>query len=92
MGKVKSQLWDDDYVDDFASDNYLIDYDDDDLEYVVSPTEDICGIGIDTYNKSNVYYDVDEQNIAQQIGADVLQKINKTVEEMGGSFYDEIPF
>jgi len=93
MGRVKDQLWDDYDADQEYSDymDSMIDYETDPV-YTVSPTEDICGIGISTFDGINVYYDVDEQRIAQQVGPDVLQKINKRVEEMGGSFYDEIPF
>lgn len=98
MGKVKDQLWDEweaeqkysDFMDTTLVDSdYAYDMNDD---WIISPTEDICGIGISTLDNTNVYYDVDEQRIAQQVGPDVLQKINKEVEEMGGAFYDEIPF
>lgn len=91
MGKVKDQLWDEWEAEQKYSEymDSIVDYETDPV-YTISPTEDICGIGIGTLD--NVYYDVDEQRIAQQVGPDVLQKINKKVEEMGGSFYDEIPF
>ena len=36
--------------------------------------------------------DTDKEKMSKDLGADVLQKVNKTVEEMGGTFYDEIPF
>ena len=89
MGKVKDQLWEFDVndVDDEIHDiTYAYDISDD---WILSPTEDMSGIGIDT----TWYVDADEQILERGLGADVLQKINKKVKEMGGDIIDdEIPF
>ena len=93
MGKVKDQLWDEmhsdeiyDALQDHTVDVYAYDVSDD---WILSPTEDMCGIGID----NTWYVDADEQILERGLGADVLQKINKKVKEMGGDIIDdEIPF
>ena len=96
MGKVKDQLWNEweaeqkysDFMDTTIVDSdYAYDMSDD---WILSPTEDICGIGIE----NTWYVDADEQILERGLGADVLQKINKKVKEMGGdiSYDDEIPF
>ena len=89
MGKVKDQLWEfdiDDVGDEIHDITYAYDISDD---WILSPTEDMNGIGIDT----TWYVDADEQILERGLGADVLQKINKKVKEMGGDIIDdEIPF
>lgn len=89
MGKVKDQLWEfdvDDAVDEIHDITYAYDISDD---WILSPTEDMNGISIDT----TWYVDADEQILERGLGADVLQKINKKVKEMGGDIIDdEIPF
>ena len=101
MGKVKDQLWDEweaeqkysDYMDTILDSDYKYDMTDD---WILSPTEDMNGIGqcIDiTADTSKWYVDADEQILERGLGADVLQKINKKVKEMGGDIIDdEIPF
>ena len=96
MGKVKDQLWDEIHADeiydalqDHTVDVYAYDISDD---WILSPTEDMNGIGIDI-NTPDWYVDADEQILERGLGADVLQKINKKVKEMGGDIIDdEIPF
>lgn len=92
MGKVKDQLWEfdvDDVVDEIHNITYAYDISDD---WILSPTEDMNGIGIDI-NTPDWYVDADEQILERGLGADVLQKINKKVKEMGGDIIDdEIPF
>jgi len=98
MGKVKDQLWDEyeaeqkysEYMDSIIdTSKYAYDVSDD---WILSPTEDICGIGIEV-NTPDWYVDADEQILERGLGADVLQKINKKVKEMGGDIIDdEIPF
>ena len=96
MGKVKDLLWDEydaeqkysEYMDSVLdTGRYAYDVSDD---WILSPTEDMCGIGID----NTWYVEADEKILERGLGADVLQKINKKVKEMGGdiSYDDEIPF
>ena len=92
MGKVKDQLWDEweaeqkysDFMDTTIVDSdYAYDMSDD---WILSPTEDMNGVGV----KWGI--DAEQEKMSKELGADVLQKVNKTVEDMGGTFYDEIPF
>ena len=96
MGKVKDQLWDEweaerkysEYMDSVIENDYAYDMNDD---WLVTPTEDMCGTGINiTLTDFNI--DANEEQLKRDVGVDIVQKINKTVEEMGGIFYDEIPF
>ena len=88
MGKVKDQLWDEleaekiysDFMDTtLTDDDYIYDMNDD---WILSPTEDMNGQGV------RWGIDTDKEKMSKDLGADVLQKVNKTVEEMGGTFYE----
>lgn len=93
MGKVKDQLWDEfeseklysDFMDTTIVDNdYAYDMNDD---WLLTPTQDMNGIGIHSWG-----IDAEQEQMSKELGPDVLQKVTKTVEDMGGTFYDEIPF
>lgn len=94
MGKVKDQLWDEweaekkysEYMDSMIDNDYMYDMNSD---WILTPTEDMCGTGI-TLDNFNI--DANEEQLEREVGVDIVQKINKTVEEMGGIIYDEIPF
>ena len=106
MGRVKDQLWDweEDILDEYQRkiDAELFSGSDIDTSDIVVDTVDnswitdwsatseaTCGIGIDTA----WYVDANEEILERGLGADVLQKINKKVKEMGGYIIDdEIPF
>lgn len=92
MGKVKDQLWDEleseklysDFMDTTIVDSdYAYDMNDD---WILTPTEDMNGVGV------RWGIDAEQEQMSKELGPDVLQKVNKTVEDMGGTFYDEIPF
>ena len=55
-------------------------------DWLLTPTEDMNGIGVSW----GVH--TDQEKLSKDLGADVLQKVNKTVEDMGGYMDDEIPF
>ena len=96
MGKVKDQLWDEweaerkysEYMDSVIENDYAYDMNDD---WLVTPTQDMNGAGIDI-TLSDFGIDVNQEQLRRELGADILQKVNKTVEDLGGTFYDEIPF
>ena len=64
------------YTDDADEDPWLID-----------PTHDMSGLGVPLHVSDTI--DVNMVQIGKDLGPDILQKVNKTAEEMGSQLIDD---
>ena len=66
---------------------YTDDADDD--PWLIDPTHDMSGLGIPLDESNKI--DVNMIQIGKDLGPDILQKVNKTAEEMGSQIIEEHP-